>query len=286
MKHVLITGSKGQLGQAIQRISKNTDAYHFHFTDIEELNITDEAMVNDFIRENDIKICINCGAYTQVDKAEEEKELAFEVNGKAVKYIAGALQKNNGLLIHISTDFVFNGSKGLPYREEDEPHPLSVYGASKLEGEKNAIGFNERTIIIRTSWVYSNDGHNFLNTMLRLGDERDQVNVVSDQIGAPTYTNDLAGIILKIALTPELEGKYGLYHYSNEGVASWYDFAFAIMQVAGLDCKVIPIETKDYKTAAKRPFYSLLNKSKIKSVFELEIPHWQESLQNCIDQRK
>jgi dTDP-4-dehydrorhamnose reductase len=286
MKNVLITGANGQLGQAIRRLAIDTSAFHFFFTDIDELNITDEKAVSDFIRQNDIKVCINCGAYTQVDKAEEEKDLAFMVNGDAVKYIAAAMQGNNGLLIHISTDFVFNGSKGLPYREEDDPHPLSVYGASKLQGEKNALGHNDRTIIIRTSWVYSNDGHNFLNTMLRLGSERDQISVVSDQIGAPTYTQELAGCILQIALNPELEGKYGLYHYSDEGVASWYDFAFAIMQIAGLDCKVIPIETKDYKTAAKRPFYSLLNKSKIKSVFELDIPHWRESLQKCMEERK
>ncbi len=283
---ILVTGSKGQLGSDIQDISSQYPALQFDFTDIEELDLTDASMVETYINENKPDFCINCAAYTAVDQAEDEEELALKINRDTVSLLAEVCKKNNSKLIHVSTDYVFDGTNFKPYAENDVPSPKSVYGFSKLKGEEAIALINPDAMIIRTSWLYSSFGHNFVKTMIRLSNERDEITVVADQVGTPTYSGDLARAILDIITGFEESQIAGIYHFSNEGVASWYDFAKAIMPIIGSDCKVYPIESKDFPAKANRPFYSVLSKTKIKSDFNINIPYWLDSLKVAIQKIK
>ncbi|MBC8236603.1 MAG: dTDP-4-dehydrorhamnose reductase [Helicobacteraceae bacterium] len=292
--NVLITGSNGQVGSEIKELIQhcpqemplgakfNIQNYNFYFTTSQELDITEHVKVKEFIKDNEIKIIINCAAYTAVDKAESDELNADAINHLAVKYMAEIAKEKNIQLIHISTDYVFNGENYKPYTEDDTTNPNGVYGKTKLAGEVAMQAINPKnSIIIRTSWVYSSYGANFVKTMLRLGKEKESLGVIFDQVGTPTYARDLAKAILEII--PKIQNsKLSIYNYSNEGVASWYDFAKEIMKMAKLDCQVNPIETKEYPTPAKRPHYSLLNKSKIKKEFNLTIPYWKDSLEECL----
>jgi len=281
MTNILVTGSNGQLGSEIQELSKNYD-YNFFFTDRNSLNISNEKEIQEFIQKNNINTIINCAAYTAVDKAEDDEANADKINHLAVKNLASISKEKNIQLIHISTDYVFDGENYKPYTEEDETNPNGVYGSTKLAGEVAMQEVNlKNSIIIRTSWVYSSFGANFVKTMLRLGKEKESLGVIFDQVGTPTYTRDLAKTILDIL--PNIKNEtVQIYNYSNEGVLSWYDFAKEIMNLANLQCKVNPIETKEYPTPAKRPHYSLLNKSKIKKEFNITIPYWRDSLEECL----
>ncbi|MFN8323200.1 MAG: dTDP-4-dehydrorhamnose reductase [Chitinophagales bacterium] len=281
MSQVLVTGAHGQLGTELNFLSSLLEMHSFIFVGHAELDITDAEAVNSFILSHQITSVINCAAYTAVDKAESEKELAYRVNAEAVGVLAKVCKQHNCRFIHISTDFVFDGTHSVPLLETDATNPLSVYGASKLKGEENALANNAEAVIIRTSWVYSSFGNNFVKTILRLCKERDSLNIIFDQIGTPTYARDLAAAILQII--QQAEWKPGIYHYSNEGVAGWYDFAIAIRDIAGLKTKIAPIETHQYPTPAVRPKYSVLNKKKIKDAFGLEIPYWRNSLMQCMN---
>ena len=281
MPNVLVTGCKGQLGSELQELSGAYE-YNFYFTDRDSLDIIDKESVANFIKNNSIDIIINAAAYTAVDKAEEDEANANKVNHLATKYLAEVAKEYNIKLIHISTDYVFDGKNYKPYNEGDITNPNGVYGATKLAGEKAMQEINPKnSIIIRTSWVYSSFGANFVKTMLRLGKERDSLGVIFDQVGTPTYARDLAKAILEIL--PHVENEsVEIYHYSNEGVLSWYDFAKEIMRMAKLECEINLIETKEYPTPAVRPHYSLLNKAKIKKEFGIEIPYWKDSLDACL----
>ena len=286
---VLITGSNGQLGSEIKKLATNYSKLDFIFKDLPELDICNFEALQAFIMDNNINTVINCAAYTAVDKAEEDAEIAEKVNSKGVINIVNALQTVNGKLIHISTDYVFDGDHFLPYKETDPVSPVGVYGETKRAGELAVINSDIDSIVIRTSWLYSSNGNNFVKTMLRLGKEKESLGVIFDQVGTPTYARDLAKTCLEIltgvnALKISKNGN--LYHYSNEGVASWYDFAISIMELGGVNCKVKPIQTRDYLTLAKRPQYSVLNKSKIKTDFKIEIPYWRDSLKDCIEKIK
>ena len=284
IKNILVTGSYGQLGNELHELADLGLPYHFIWTDVDTLDITDKKALNDFVKKNPIDLLINCAAYNAVDKAEEEKEIAELINTKAVGLLTEICKENGAKFIHISTDYVFNGKTFLPYTETDTPNANSVYGISKLKGEKEALKY-DNTLIIRTAWLYSSHGNNFVKTMLRLGAEKESINVIFDQIGSPTYAFDLAKVIINIiSQTNKNKNGFnpGIYNFTNEGVCSWYDFAVSIMKLAELPCKVFPIETKDYFLPASRPFYSVLNKSKIHSTFKIEIPHWEESLGKCI----
>lgn len=285
MKNILVTGAYGQLGNEIRVLSANYPEYNFMFTDVDSLDICDKKLLLDFVIGNDIKYIINCAAYTAVDKAEDEAELCEKINTTAVKNLAIAASESGAGIIHVSTDYVFDGTSCQPYSEDMPTKPCSVYGKTKLKGEKNLLKICPNAIIIRTAWLYSSFGNNFVKTMIKLGTERDSLNVIFDQVGTPTYAEDLADAILNI-MTQTIEtehNKAGIYHFSNEGVCSWYDFTLKIHQLAGIKkCIVHPIETKDYPTKAARPHYSVLNKSKIKQTFNITIPHWEVSLKNCI----
>ncbi len=283
MYDVLVTGCNGQLGSEIKILSSKYKKYNFVFIDIEELDLTDTNAVNIFFAKNKFDFIINCAAYTAVDKAEKESKIAESINAAAAKYLAQISAKYNSFLIHISTDYVFDGKNYKPYVETDTSNPTSVYGKTKLEGENNVITFAKKAIIIRTSWLYSEFGNNFVKTMLKYGKERDHLNVVFDQIGTPTYAKDLANAILEIIPKTNSLKNIEIYHYSNEGAVSWYDFAKEIMKLSNIDCKINPIETKDYPLPTPRPFYSVLNKSKIKKYFNIEIPYWKDSLKICIN---
>ncbi len=281
--NILVTGSNGQLGSELKKlVTINADnSNHFIFTDIAELNITNEAQVKAFFEQNSIDFCINAAAYTAVDKAENEPAIAHLINVEAVRLLAAQCHLYNAVLIHISTDYVFDGMNYLPYTEENTSNPQSIYGKTKLEGELAAIKSNPKTIVIRTSWLYSTFGNNFVKTMLRLAQSKPALSVVADQVGTPTYAGDLAQAILHIIdFIGENKDKnvVGTYHYSNEGVATWYDFAHAIFEMNALKVKLRPIRTTEYPTPASRPAYSILDKSKIKNTFGIEIPHWRESL--------
>ena len=279
--NILVTGSNGQVGSELQALSKNYE-YNFFFTDRDTLDIRDKEAIKNFTQENSINVIINTAAYTAVDRAEENKESADSVNHLATKYLAEIAKEQKSKLIHISTDYVFNGENFQPYTEDDTTNPSGVYGATKLEGEKAMQEINPKdSIIIRTSWVYSSFGANFVKTMLRLGKERDSLGVIYDQVGSPTYARDLAKAILDIIPNIKNE-KVAIYNYSNEGVLSWYDFSKEIMKMAKIECEINPIETKEYPTPAKRPHYSLLNKSKIKEEFGITIPYWKDSLDECL----
>ncbi len=284
---ILVTGSYGQLGNEINSLSAKYADWHFLFTDVDSLDITSEIALDTWFQNNKPNYIINCAAYTAVDKAESDIVTAERVNSLAPKLLAKQAKKIGARLIHVSTDYVFDGESFLPYSEEDKVNPKSVYGETKLRGEKNCFEENRDTIIIRTSWLYSAFGNNFVKTMLRLGKERGQLNVVFDQVGTPTYAADLAGAILAIIEISEKESENfmpGIYHYSNEGVASWYDFAKAVFEISEVNCNVEPVLSDQFPTAAKRPNYSVLNKSKIKNTFGITIPYWRESLKYCIQE--
>lgn len=280
MNNILITGGNGQLGLELKELAPNFLDYNFLFTDVSDLDITAHDEVREYIVNNNINIIINCAAYTAVDKSESQPELSDAVNHLAVANFAQIAKKNNIKLIHISTDYVFDGTNHKPYVETDTPNPQSVYGKTKLDGELAMQQINpENSIIIRTSWVYSKFGNNFVKTMLRLAEKRDEVSIVSDQIGSPTNAADLAKAILNILPQISCEN-VELFHYSNEGICSWYDFAKAIFEIKEVSIKVKPIESKQYSTPAERPFYSVLNKSKIQREYNIEVPYWKCSLFN------
>jgi len=284
MINILVTGAKGQLGSELQHIYKTglytySKAVNFEFTDIDTLDLSNSVFLKKFIQDHSFDYIVNCAAYTNVDLAESEKEKAYEINNASVKNIVESIKNSGTKFIHISTDYVFDGNNYIPYTEEMPTSPTSVYGNSKIEGEKSALE-HKNTIIIRTSWLYSSFGKNFAKTIHTLCKQKESLNVVFDQIGTPTYAFDLAVAIMKIIDQTSQENTFqrGIYHFSNEGVCSWYDFAKIIVEKSYSKCKINPIESKDYPTPVKRPFYSVLNKSKIKNTFNLEIPHWQDSL--------
>lgn len=270
----LITGSNGQLGTELAKLLPQAI-----LTDVADLDITDETAVKAYVKAHNVDTIINCAAYTAVDKAEDDEDLAAKININGPRNLA----KSGAKVVHISTDYVFDGSAHKPYQPEDEAHPVSVYGKTKLAGEQEVLKYAEQAIIIRTAWLYSPYGNNFVKTMRRLGEERENLNVVADQIGTPTYAADLATAIVRILPQMSAENK-GVYHFTNEGVCSWYDFARKIMELSELNCKVNPIPSSAYPTKAKRPFYSVLDKSKIKQTFNLEIQHWEEGLKQCLKQ--
>lgn len=280
MINVLVTGGKGQLASCIKTIAEGLEGYHFKYVDLDELDITKPAQVNKFFEVEKVSFCVNCAAYTAVDKAEAEIELASRVNEIGAKNLAEACYRQGAILIQVSTDFVFDGNQTKLYTEEDVPHPLGVYGVTKLQGEKAVSNILKEHFIIRTSWLYSEHGQNFLKTMLRLGEERNSLSVVCDQIGTPTYAGDLAEVIIKIIIGDH-KG-FGTYHYSNEGVASWYDFAKAIFDESNSEVKLLPIKSEAYPTPAKRPNFSVMDKSKIKKELQIEIPYWRDSLKKCL----
>lgn len=283
--NVLITGSNGQLGSEIQLISTKYSQHSFYFLDLPELDITSKQRITAVIREKNINAIINCAAYTAVDRAEEEVELAYLVNARAVENLVSAAEQFSLKLIQISTDYVFDGTSCTPYVEADSVSPIGVYGKSKFEGEQAVLNSASDSIVIRTSWLYSIYGNNFVKTMLRLGEERDQLGVIADQVGSPTNAADLALACLQIIDQNEIISRKGkIYHFSNEGVASWYDFTKAIHEIAKIDCVVDAIGTKDYPTKAKRPHFSVMDKSKIQADFGIAVPYWRTSLRKCIDQ--
>lgn len=282
--NILLTGCNGQLGNEIQLLEKDYGQHRFFNTDVAELDITNQLAVADFVGRNGIDGIINCAAYTAVDKAEDNKELCTTLNTVAPAYLAAAVEKRGGWIVQVSTDYVFNGKAHKPYVETDTPSPDSVYGSTKLAGELGVQKFCKRAMVIRTAWLYSTFGNNFVKTMIRLGKERAELGVVFDQIGTPTYAGDLA----KAIMTAVEKGiKPGVYHFSNEGVTSWYDFTKAIHRIAGITtCKVRPIHTSEYPTPANRPHFSVLDKTKIKETYDMEIPYWEESLHKCIEKLK
>ena len=282
MKNILITGANGQLGNEMRVLSAEYPEYSYFFTDVEELNICNEQAVMDYVEDHQIHVIVNCAAYTAVDKAEEDVELCTKLNADAVGYLAKAAEAFGAEFIQISTDYVFDGTAHIPYQETEPTCPNSVYGSTKLAGEQNALTLCTCSMVIRTAWLYSTFGNNFVKTMIRLGRERDSLGVIFDQVGTPTYARDLARAIfaaIRQGVTP------GIYHFSNEGVCSWYDFTKAIHRLAGITtCQVKPLHTSEYPTKAKRPHYSVLDKSKIKEVYHVEIPYWEASLKECIYQ--
>lgn len=282
---ILVTGAYGQLGNEIKEQISSFPGWEFLFTDADSLDITNEKAVQVFFAENQPDFVLNCAAYTAVDIAESDFENAEKVNALAPKILAKQAKITGAKMIHISTDYVFDGTAYQPYSETDPVNPQSVYGSTKLKGEQNCWAENPNSAIIRTSWLYSSFGNNFVKTMLRLGREHGQLNVVFDQIGTPTFAADLAETLLKIIQASEIKPERfvpGIYHYSNEGVSSWYDFARAIFEISGVNCKVLPVVSAEFPTPAKRPNYSVLNKWKIKNTFDLNIPYWRESLKICI----
>lgn len=279
---ILVTGANGQLGSEIKALNGEYPGWNFFYTDVDTLDITDEKAVASYFEKYKPEIVINCAAYTAVDKAETDSETAHKLNALAPELLARYSVLWGAKMIHVSTDYVFAGNASEPYIEIDEVDPQGVYGKTKLAGENLVRRANPMSAIIRTSWLYSSFGNNFVKTMLRLGKERQQLNVVFDQVGSPTYAADLAKAILEIVNKPDAFAP-GVYHYSNEGVASWYDFAVAIFELSGVECKVMPVESCEFPTPTKRPHFSVLNKSKIKNTFGIEIPYWRDSLQKCIN---
>ena len=279
--NILITGCNGQLGNEIQLLEKENPQHQWFNTDVQELDITNVDAVRLFVQEHQIDGIVNCAAYTAVDKAEDNEELCTKLNAEAPAYLAKAIGDRGGWMIQISTDYVFDGSKHTPYVEDDDTCPNSVYGRTKLVGELNVQKLCERSMVIRTAWLYSTFGNNFVKTMIRLGKERPELGVIFDQIGTPTYARDLA-IAIMTAIDKGIVP--GVYHFSNEGVISWYDFTKAIHRMAGItSCHVRPLHTAEYPTPANRPHYSVLDKTKIKQNYGIEIPYWEESLKDCIE---
>ena len=281
---ILVTGANGQLGMELRTELENHFPGCALFTDYEELDITDAKAVEAFVANNDITHIVNCAAYTAVDRAEEEKMQCARLNTDAVKNLAIAADTVGAKIIHISTDYVFDGTNHRPYRESDKVNPISQYGTSKRKGETSLLALSPEAIIIRTAWLYSSYGRNFVKTMLRLGRENKEVRVVCDQVGTPTYARDLARAIAKVLKSQQWVA--GIYHFTDEGAASWYDFAKAIFRIAGMEVKVVAIPTEDYPTPASRPAYSILDKSRIKATYGVEIPHWEESLADCMEALK
>ena len=278
--NILITGCNGQLGNEIQLLQAQYAQHTWLNTDVNELDITDKAAIERFVEANEIDGIVNCAAYTAVDKAESDPQLARKLNADAPAFLAEAVAKRGGWMVQVSTDYVFNGTKHTPYVETDEPCPNSVYGQTKLEGEQAVSKLCPNAMIIRTAWLYSEFGNNFVKTMIRLGREREQLGVIFDQVGTPTYAHDLATAIMTAI---DRGVKPGVYHFSNEGVTSWYDFTKSIHRLAGINtCQVSPLHTAEYPTPACRPAYSVLDKTKIKDAYGIEIPHWEESLAKCI----
>lgn len=280
MMNILITGCNGQLGNEMQLLEKENPQHTYYNTDVAELDITDEDAINRFVEDNEIDGIVNCAAYTAVDKAEENQELCTKLNATAPEFLARAIEKRGGWMIQISTDYVFDGTNHKPYVESDPVCPNSTYGRTKLAGEEAAQKACRKTMIIRTAWLYSTFGNNFVKTMIRLGKEKPELGVIFDQIGTPTYARDLATAIfaaINQGIVP------GIYHFSNEGVISWYDFTKAIHRIAGITtCHVRPLHTEEYPTPANRPHYSVLDKTKIKTVYGIEIPYWEQSLEVCV----
>ena len=278
--NIWITGCNGQLGNEIQLLQAQYAQHTWFNTDVNELDITDKAAIERFVEANEIDGIVNCAAYTAVDKAESDPQLARKLNADAPAFLAEAVAKRGGWMVQVSTDYVFNGTKHTPYVETDEPCPNSIYGQTKLEGEQAVSKLCPNAMIIRTAWLYSEFGNNFVKTMIRLGREREQLGVIFDQVGTPTYAHDLATAIMT-AIDKGI--KPGVYHFSNEGVTSWYDFTKSIHRLAGINtCQVSPLHTAEYPTPACRPAYSVLDKTKIKDAYGIEIPHWEESLAKCI----
>ena len=277
---ILITGCNGQLGNEMQLLEKENPQHTYYNTDVAELDITNEEAINRFVEDNEIDGIVNCAAYTAVDKAEENQELCTKLNATAPEFLARAIEKRGGWMIQISTDYVFDGTNHKPYVESDPVCPNSTYGRTKLAGEEAAQKACQKTMIIRTAWLYSTFGNNFVKTMIRLGKEKPELGVIFDQIGTPTYARDLAVAIfaaINQGIVP------GIYHFSNEGVISWYDFTKAIHRIAGITtCHVRPLHTEEYPTPANRPHYSVLDKTKIKTVYGIEIPYWEQSLEVCV----
>lgn len=277
---ILVTGANGQLGNEMRVLAKENPQHLYYFTDVQELDICNEQAVQNFVAENEIDVIVNCAAYTAVDNAEDNPEQCDRLNNVAPGYLACAAQRRGAAMIQVSTDYVFDGTAHIPYREEEPTCPNSVYGSTKLAGEQNVLKHCERAMVIRTAWLYSIYGNNFVKTMIRLGRERDMLGVIFDQIGTPTYANDLARAIY-VAINKGVVR--GIYHFSDEGVCSWYDFTVAIHRLAGItSCRVKPLHTAEYPSRAARPHYSVLDKTKIKNTFDIEIPHWEESLKRCI----
>jgi len=287
MHNILVTGASGQLGSELQMLNDRFLMlnYKCFFTTKDELDITNTLELERFVKQNSIKTIINCASYTAVDKAEKEKELCELINHYAVKNLALISKQNDISLVHISTDYVFDGKNYKPYLEDDKTDPINHYGWTKLKGEEAIKEINPKnSIIIRTSWVYSSYGNNFVNTMLKLTDELQEIRVIFDQVGTPTYAKDLAKVILKM-IQKLKNDDVEIYHYSNEGVCSWYDFAHEIIKIKGYECKVVPIHTYEYKTDAKRPHISMLDKTKIKRDFDIKIPYWRDSLEKMLKEK-
>jgi dTDP-4-dehydrorhamnose reductase len=287
MQKILIIGREGQLGSTIHDLTKKISWAGFSFTSIDTLDLTNREAIAKFFSNQRFDFVINCAAYTAVDKAENDQEPAFRLNAQAPEWLGIETANANTRVIHISTDYVFGGRHFRPLKPDDSKNPESVYGQSKLKGEEALMTSNPNSMIIRTSWLYSRHGQNFLKTMLRLGEERNTLKVVFDQIGTPTLADDLAEAILHIVkkiILKEITFSPGIYHYSNEGVCSWFDFATAIFNETGIKCSVIPVESDQFPTTAPRPLYSVMDKSLIKNTYKIKIPHWQESLKKCIEQ--
>lgn len=281
--NILVTGANGQLGNEMRIVSRNSQD-HYIFTDVAELDITNAMAVEKMVNDHDIKAIINCAAYTNVDKAEDDYDFAELLNATAVKHLAQAIKKNDGILIHVSTDYVFGGTKNNTPCNEDEPaNPTGVYGITKLHGEQSIIEVGCKHLIIRTAWLYSEFGKNFVKTMLNLTATKPNLNVVFDQVGSPTYAYDLAQAIFNIVEKRKYEGQDGIYHYSNEGVCSWYDFTKMIAEYAGhTDCDIQPCHSDEFPSKVVRPSYSVLDKTKIKKTFDIHIPYWTDSLKRCL----
>jgi dTDP-4-dehydrorhamnose reductase len=279
---VLITGANGQLGLSLKKIAPQYPQVIFEYTDIDELDITDASAVEGYLSGKNFTHVINCAAYTAVDKAEDEPQKAELINVKAVQILAELCAKNNLYLIQISTDYIFDGHNYRPYREEDHPNPIGVYATTKAQGESIALKTNSRTVVLRTSWLYSEFGHNFFKTIQRLANERDELSIVCDQIGSPTYATHLANGILEVVIHPELIKEQDIFHFSNQGIASWYDFAIEIIEFSGIKCNINPIPTEKYPLPAPRPFYSVLSKQKFIKRFAYRIPHWKEGMKECL----
>ncbi len=279
--NILITGCNGQLGNEMQLVAKENVHHRYFFTDVQELDITDEAAVEAFVNDNAVDCIVNCAAYTAVDKAEENEEFCNLLNNIAPGYLAKAMGKRGGSIVQVSTDYVFDGTNHTPYREDETTCPNSVYGRTKLAGEESVKAGCKDYMIVRTAWLYSTFGNNFVKTMLRLGREKSELGVIFDQVGTPTYARDLAVAIMTAINKGVVPG---VYHFSNEGVISWYDFTKAIHRIAGIDgCRVKPLHTSEYPTAAARPHYSVLDKTKIKQTYGIEVPYWEESLKECVE---
>lgn len=282
--NILVTGANGQLGREMQRLS-TVSPNSYTFTDVAELDVTDAGAVRQAVAQTRAEVIVNCAAYTNVERAEEDGEAADRLNRGAAENLARAAEANGATLIHVSTDYVFDGTAHTPYREDTAPSPLGAYGRTKLAGERAVMASGCRYLIFRTAWLYSEYGHNFLKTMLRLTSERDTLQVVFDQIGTPTYAGDLALAIFSIIESERYAGNEGVYHFTDEGVCSWYDFATEIAAAAGHDsCRIIPCHTSEFPTKAQRPAYSVLDKTKIKTTFQMDIPHWREAMIYCLKQ--